>query len=343
MWYKQSVKDRMELMKTYKKAYPEFSYHDMVKHFSEGGITEPPIKSTKIFTDKAKYDKAYRSEMDSLNLYNAYRKGPTGTILTDTDKITEGIHQGSYGKETTHSDTPWSTFYKKDKIKPIGINTYDLPTNAGKSKGTDTSQPFYKKPVIHNVYQKPKLDTSNWEQSSLDSLSLYKSNFRNDSDYLSNLSDTRPFNNEDIEDRKLRLKYLKKPIESTYFKPEYYKEALSEYNSDKLSMRTGISPTRKFTGESGEYYYKKPVGVQKKTLVDQMQMRTPDLSSQQELQPNMQMRYNNQPIVNQPIDHDRKQWDFNTPGYKTLNYYKGDKIVNQEYYDYKTGNKIEAK
>lgn len=35
MWYKQPIKDRMNLMKLYKKAYPDFSYKDMVSHFND--------------------------------------------------------------------------------------------------------------------------------------------------------------------------------------------------------------------------------------------------------------------------------------------------------------------
>lgn len=34
MWYKQPIKDRLDLMKSYKKAYPEFSYKDMINHFN---------------------------------------------------------------------------------------------------------------------------------------------------------------------------------------------------------------------------------------------------------------------------------------------------------------------
>jgi len=49
MWYKQPVKDRIELMRLYNKAYPKFSYNDMLQHFNNGGIyqdggeTDPPV------------------------------------------------------------------------------------------------------------------------------------------------------------------------------------------------------------------------------------------------------------------------------------------------------------
>ena len=44
MWYKQSVKDRMEAMKLYRKAYPGFSYKEMVQHFNNGGEFGEPRK-----------------------------------------------------------------------------------------------------------------------------------------------------------------------------------------------------------------------------------------------------------------------------------------------------------
>lgn len=66
MWYKQSTKDRIDLMMKYRKTYPEFSYHDMVEHFNsnpekfgDGGKVKTQV-STKV-------DYQYNNPSETVN------------------------------------------------------------------------------------------------------------------------------------------------------------------------------------------------------------------------------------------------------------------------------------
>ena len=100
-------------------------------------------------------DPRLKAYSDSLNLYKGTKSGMPGYVLIDKDKMTDGIHQGHIGVPFINSDTPWSTLFKKDKIKPIDMDTYDLPSSVGKAEGTDVTIPIYKKPVQPYIYKKP--------------------------------------------------------------------------------------------------------------------------------------------------------------------------------------------
>lgn len=135
MWYKQPVKDRIELMKLYRKAYPNFKYKDAVEHFNNGGLkseklesntlekkTDPPVKNVEsvmgkqhyiytqedlknpILQNKAKCTKvdAHGNCLESTNLY--FNKYVASDLkLPDTYKINEkygiasGIDSSPYG------------------------------------------------------------------------------------------------------------------------------------------------------------------------------------------------------------------------------------------------------
>ncbi len=91
-----------------------------------------------------------------------------------------------------------------------------------------------------------------------DSLRLYKSNLLTGTPGM-NLSNTHPITKEDLKEIKEYRQTMRPPVKGTYLSEEGYKEAEQEYQADMLSKRTKIMPTRIYNGESGEYYYKKPV------------------------------------------------------------------------------------
>lgn len=351
MWYKQPVKDRLELMKTYKKAYPEFSYHDMVKHFSEGGemTVDPPTKSKPIS------NVATRS--DSLALYNS-----ANALNAYYDKLEK---KGLYTK----------TVEPFNNVIPSAIRG-DNEYNAKNLKfleqeQLDAARSHYKRDEFYIRYDESKSLTNyksvgsnakEYLKNDAKAIGRLKNNFNPNTaivyDVLGNIIDTgspaalydariKPdyYNHYIVKDKNIVPPgggisgiYTYDPLKVApwdILNKEQQKERLQKYGTSGSPMKGQMDFKKELRSITTKIPNSNP-------NVNQMQMRAPDLSSQQELQPRMQMRYNNQPTNNQ-VDHDRKQWDFNTPGYKTLNYYKGDKIVNQEYYDYKTGNKIEAK
>ena len=108
--------------------YPQVAYGgDPSLHAVGGWLDEMQKGGTKIYTDKAAYNKAHRAEMDSLYTY----KHPLD--LSYVDYTFKG------GKIAL------SEKYKQKDIMPISA------TREG-----DMFKAVYKKPVIHNKYQKPE-------------------------------------------------------------------------------------------------------------------------------------------------------------------------------------------
>jgi hypothetical protein len=130
------------------------SLPNIESHYQKGG--------TKIYTDKALFDKAYKAETDSLNLYNLSNQLVRGNygfsdnyefpanpkywedykIKYNPSGFTKDINNNKIpiGSNNTRKEVEASL---KRKIKPLGY-TY-----------SDFAVPVYKKPVIHNVYQEP--------------------------------------------------------------------------------------------------------------------------------------------------------------------------------------------
>ena len=140
MYYKLPIKERMELMRSYKKANPNMSYHDMVKDyntsyekFGDGGKKErEPI----ITHDKN--DSRLIAYQDSINAYNFNKKAfnkiikenktPKGKVISnDPPKLltrTQAIQQ--------EYDNQYYTKLSKDLISK-DLEYYD-PINKGTGK-----------------------------------------------------------------------------------------------------------------------------------------------------------------------------------------------------------------
>lgn len=152
MYYKLPVKERIELMKSYRKANPDMSYQDMVndyntsyKKFGDGGKKQQT--RTDIYTDKAAFDKAYKAEMDSANRYNEYinkvkQYQKEGLELKKSFPVSNSIL--NFMNDPAFANSIYS--------KPIKEEYYGNPTKSGNVTSQATAL-VYKKPVVHNVYE----------------------------------------------------------------------------------------------------------------------------------------------------------------------------------------------
>lgn len=162
MYYKLPIKERMDLMKSYKKANPDMSYRDMVndyntsyQKFGDGGKKEKTKEEVKPIYVTNPNDPNLQSYQDSLNYYNktknilnpSYYKNPNSPVF------------GSSFLDKSKSDV----FDKKNNIQPrYKINSVeDFP---GKIKPTDYKTyseglyyPIYKKPVQPYIYKEPEI------------------------------------------------------------------------------------------------------------------------------------------------------------------------------------------
>jgi len=138
MYYKLPVKERMELMKSYRKANKDMSYQDMVndyntsyEKFGNGGTKREPI----ITHDKN--DPRLRAYNDSLGLYNSgiTNKHSYETYINALKIPTERVKD--WGKETKYSEPG-----NHPKIKYISKNavpTWRAGFTTKNTKGEDVS------------------------------------------------------------------------------------------------------------------------------------------------------------------------------------------------------------
>lgn len=75
MYYKLPVKERMDLMKSYKKANPDMSYHDMVKDYNDS-YEKFQDGGKKSFNDWYKTVPSNKADTSSYNLRRAYELAP---------------------------------------------------------------------------------------------------------------------------------------------------------------------------------------------------------------------------------------------------------------------------
>lgn len=135
-------------------------------HMSKGGwLDEYQTKGEVIHTDKALYDKAYRAERDSSNLYNLSNKLARGSYHYSDDYTFPANpkywddYKITY-KEALEREKPGSNFFgqvgqnsPKAKYRDIVLESYKKKIKPLGYTHGDVAIPVYKKPVIHNVYK----------------------------------------------------------------------------------------------------------------------------------------------------------------------------------------------
>ena len=200
----------------------------------------------------------------------------------------------------------------KKPVQPVELKLKPEITTSTKSSSTIKSKPKPKLEV------KPKLDTSNWKQSSIDSLNLYnKGNemvkwAKNNPNFT-----TIDHNKKDIE---LNIKY---PVSSM---------ALGNINAKNWA---DINSTK--SGNYGVPLYDKPVGVQKKKVEPVKKIVKTETVN---LAEPVKTQAVNKP---NPIDKDRREVNFGQK-YQTFNYpgqhgYSGNDVTSK-YFDPTTKNEI---
>jgi hypothetical protein len=116
-------------------------------HYGNGG--------TKVYTDKALYDKAHRAEMDSLNAFNNDKKWESFLKNTPSNfyNYEELYKLYEDARKRGTSDKYWGLAVRE----PSGSVKTDLDVTISSKDGKYTAgySPVFKKPVIHNVYQEP--------------------------------------------------------------------------------------------------------------------------------------------------------------------------------------------
>jgi len=242
-----------------------------------------------------------QSSIDSLNLYNQgnemvkwAKKNPNFTTIEHNKKADE------LNIKYPISSMPWN---KKNAF--IGSTNW---ASINSTKSGQWGVPLYDKPVgvqKKSVQNKTKLDTSNWEQSSLDSLAAYE--FGKKQKHIVDGS----------------LNNIATLIDKLTGKAEPNPYVVNSYKGIKKAGLKKVGNQDQFN----EYlpYWKKPVGVQKKKEPIKEPVKTQ--------------------VVNMPnpIDEDRREVNFGQK-YQTFNYpgqhgYSGNDVTSK-YFDPKTKNEI---
>lgn len=150
MYYKLPVKERIELMKSYRKANKDMSYHDMVKDYNDsyekfgnGGIK----KEVPAYQSKDLKDYIYRKQMynDSLNLSknSLYELGE----LNKSDMTYNKFKDIQNHSQTSRAKEAYDNLTKTNGVKP------NPSTKVGKEF---TNTAFKQEFGSVNIYQPPK-------------------------------------------------------------------------------------------------------------------------------------------------------------------------------------------
>jgi hypothetical protein len=174
MYYKLPIKDRMDLMKSYKKANPKMSYNDMVndyntsyQRFDNGG----EYKGEPIITNDRNNPrlKAYNDSLSSYELSNKAEK------LFNKNSLDPQL--GVYNQMADKAA-------KRSNIKPVTIKTNNSEFSAKDFNPGNMEEMWmakFKKPIQPYIYKKPEdggeLPYSKKVQAYNDSTILYNSGF----------------------------------------------------------------------------------------------------------------------------------------------------------------------
>jgi hypothetical protein len=375
MYYKLPIKERMELMKSYRKANPDMSYRDMVndyntsyEKFYNGGIKEEPffkkesdkivakekmlksLKPTDFKTQKANYEEATRgaNQMDGSGISSAelaYRYAK----LTDPSGITSGteIVKNAYlGNEQDPYDYLGllKIPYIKEGIKQLPKLTKNINKlaviNKVVTKGHDIEEE-YKYGGVQKFGDGGKKKESSKTVIYTDK-ALFDKAYKDEQDSLN------AFNN----DKKWE-DFLKNTPDNFYTKKELdkrYEDARKKASADKYWKFAVKTPSgsvkedveRTIYSKDGDYVagyspvYKKPV-------VHNI-YQPPVEPLQDTIKPVIKDIIKQKPIVNNVDSGLTRRWNFNTSN-PTLEYYdKSNKLVKSEYYknmnDFKQGKQI---
>ena len=325
MYYKLPVKERMELMKSYRKANPDMSYQDMVKDYN---------------SSYEKFNNGGKKEIN-LNLKNQESNTPLSTWNQNTDWLGEKYNDVglNFNKNNLNigigNYVPRSTFEKVGNINPYLNVNYNL--NDKSSIGGSFSKDYNGISFIQKF--------GNGGKKEVTKTVVYTDKAAFDKAYKAEKDSLNAFNN----DKKWES-FLKNTPSNFYNYDQLYKlyeNARKKGTSDKywgLAVREPSGAVKtdldvSISSKDGKYVagyspvYKKPV-------IHNI-YEPPVEPIQDTIKPAIKDTVKQKPIVNNVDSVLTKHWNFNGPNPVMEYYDKSGKLINKEYYDRVNGKKIQ--
>lgn len=341
MYYKLPIKERMELMKSYRKANPNMSYHDMVKDYNDSYEKFQDGGKKKSFNDWYKTVPSNKADTSSYNLRRAYELAPQKDLDNFVKDPNAHLYSTYKNKETGIYEFMKSKNHPTIQKELEWFNSNDPEAiKFRKNYKLDTSKDYYQYVPQQNKYGGIQKFGDGGKKKESSKTVVYTDKALFDKAYKAEMDTLHKYKEFQKYIKDGYVPVAKSESEAAKDFREYLKTDKKTNIKNYWYHPAGMSPKGVYWQNDGVVY----LGEQPKKPVIHNIYQPFVEPPQDTIKPVIKDTVKQKPIVDNVDSGLTRRWNFNASN-PTLEYYdKSNKLVRSEYYknmnDFKQGKQI---